>query len=237
MDTELAAMFGNLSGDVGAQITEEDLEKAASVEMITKMAAASGTDVTGVDFDDYTVDELHAVIAELSGEPDVTKEAGLSQDQFEASAYMGKVFAHSAWAELRGLNADEVEKTAGVKDAGKWLAGMKNVAGHSGRHVQAGRAAQIMFSKGGKGHRAWAAGQVAKNLSPELAATAAGGGALAYAKGKKKEGSAFDTLVLARAQEIADELNKTASAQDGATLEDLVNAQAIELLRANGYEI
>lgn len=249
-------------------ITQEDLEKAASVRLFAADAAAEGIDLS--QYDESTVEGLYEHWLNLRAD-----EAGeVKQASFEDEA-REEARAKLAEAEYIGrymarVYVDELEKQAGAREMGATAAKKaRELAGHipgvgdisrgasklRGAHAahKAGRAAAEFGEKHrGKKYVGGAMGAAADKVKggadmvrnalgkSGLKDVAKGGGKMVgtagliglAAKGAvgEKRGSGlsdFDELVAARIDEIL--------GNDTVTLEDAVDAAALEVLEAHGY--
>jgi hypothetical protein len=251
-NTLIANMFGNVPET--EEVTQELLEKQASLEVLGNLAEERGIDLSDVDFSDMSADDIKSVIDEVSGDgQEKIAQLGVTEEEFNQAATMGQLLAHSAVATWCELGVFDVEKTAGkfseaVGRFGRSVIGResnKDIVGLAGKINQATKGATKLNPKNTSGGIG-AATEMLRNRNRLKNRAAAGGalaaagagGAYAYKKHKEKKGGLedFEQDVLARAQEIVAELEKNASANEP-TYEEYVNARALELLRENGYEV
>ena len=243
MNEFLQNMYGTLQGDAAQD--PDGLEKAAAAEMLLGITAEQGIDLSDIDWDEVSTDEIKELIKEASGEAGGQPGAEIDTDEAAQADFMGRVMAHSFYQEL-----DEIEKTAGAKmDAAKAF-GKKGIEGAKkggkwlfgkGRFTEAKRlAGEARTGKGSLGtgkmtkkDRFKALGGAAKNVSPELAALGAAGGGAAYAMRKKS--SAVDELAARRAQEWLEAQGVEIEKEAGADFDDAVNQRAYEMLVEAGY--
>lgn len=258
MDPRLAEIYGTNSEE-----QTQDTEKVAAAQLAEKLAGDESLDLDGMSEDQIEAlaqevlaqgaEEKTEEASEESEETESTEEKQASEKLAEAD-YLGRVMAHSYVQELRNI-----EKEAGAKEtAGKVMGhvkrhasdvkeGFKDLAHMAKSPREAGRALkESIKTQGVKGTL-----KGNKNSLKALGATGAGatGVGMAAKKSKDKKSSAvsaLDTLAAQRAIEILAENGielteeteaeeKTASNPADA-LAAAVEARAVELLQAEGYE-
>ena len=199
MNPYLSELFGQ------GGYSEEDLEKMAAYDLLTKIA-----DDEGWDPDQLTDEEVEYLLAELASAPGegLTEEEKLAEVQAAEAYHMGQVMAHGYW--------DETEKLAGgepgrIRQAGRYLLRPTTKAhgGGAGRYERLRTAAREGFRSAEKGgvegkmNRLKAMGRMAAHVSPEVAAAGAlGAGGVAGYKALKKEAEDFEALAEERAEEM-----------------------------------
>jgi hypothetical protein len=259
MDKQLAEMYGTLN-----DVDETDVEKLAAAKLAEELSETEETTI-----EDLSDEDAEALAQQLLGEetetveePEETEEVEqeaseeegaaveepektsavkeeLSDEQQEKLAeadFLGRVMAHAYTQELKLIAQDEdMEKEARPS--------LKEVGGKVGKFL--GKAKQkANESVPFKARKAFGNHKGKIGLGAGAAAGVAAGRA-----SKKKESSALDTLVLARAAEILE-----ANGLDPAALEDTekkssalnedqeavlnakVTEKAVELLQSKGFE-
>lgn len=254
MDPRLAEIYGTNSEE-----QTQDTEKVAAAQLAEKLAGDESLNLEGM-----SEDQIEALAQEVlaQGAGEQTEEAEATEETEEKQAseklaeadYLGRVMAHSYVQELRSI---EKEASAPTKKEMRKAEKM-NPDSRTQKLVRRG---QHMANKGKKGlseglDRAKAVGAITAGKVSNFAAKhpkkmkgLAGLGLLGagVAAGRKsKEASALDTLAAQRALEIlaengidyneeAEVEEKTASNPADA-LAAAVEARAMELLQAEGYE-
>lgn len=260
MDPRLAEIYGTNSEE-----QTQDTEKVAAAQLAEKLAGDESLNLDGMSEDQIEAlaqevlsqengQEQEAATEETEEAAEETEEKQASEKLAEAD-YLGRVMAHSYVQELKNI-----EKQAGMKEtAGK-------VMGHVKRHAsdvkegfkdlkemaksprQAGSA--LKHSVKSQGVKGTVKGN--KNSLKALGvagAGAAGAGAAAkkYKDKKSSTASALDTLAAQRAIEIlaengidlneqAEEVEEKTASNPADVLAAAVEARAMELLQAEGYE-
>jgi hypothetical protein len=255
MDEFLAQYYGT-AGSNEPSYDADALEKMAQLTLLTKQAEEEGVDLSNL-----SEEELAALAEEVSKEQrsegeapaEVEKEAAA---KFEEADFLGRVMAHSMWQELDSIQkvAEGEEAAAAAAPAAKpaergamgrawdWT---KGTAGKA--HSYPMRLGEIITRTGEGGRLAEWAGRH-PGWAKALKGTAGygvplgviGGGAYGVSKlvgGKKKESSAFNSLVERRAQEILAQsgyMQKTASPND---FQRIVDTSALQYLENLGYPV
>jgi hypothetical protein len=197
MNPYLSELFGQ------GGYSEEDLEKMAAYDLLTKIAADEGWDP-----DQLTDEEVEYLLAELTNaeagaEGDLTEEEKLAEAQEGEAYHLGGVMAHGYWDELEKLGGGEPTRMA---RAGKYLFKPTSEGGRYSRLRGAATSGFRSKAKGGaetKMERLKAMGAMAAHASPEVgAAGALGAGGVAGYKALKKEAEDFEALAEERAEEM-----------------------------------
>jgi pyruvoyl-dependent arginine decarboxylase (PvlArgDC) len=247
MNEQLAEIYGT-----NQYVDEEDLVKEASAELLVKLAEEEG-----VDLNDFSDEEVAGMLSELEGSVQEEDVDDYSEKVAEAD-YMGRIMAHAMVDELGEIDSNDMEKEArfekapAITRAGRAVKRFfKNTPE---RYRTSGRAMKRAWTgkRGIVKERPWTrakeVGFAAKKVAPEAGVLgAAGGGAYAYHKMKKKS-SAIGSMAEERAYEIlADNgwvsedgevidpnygYEKTASA-----LELAVEEEAMAMLAEAGYPV
>jgi hypothetical protein len=242
---------------VESGVTQEDLEKAASARLFAEAAAAEGIDLSELSEDqaeelyDFWANggeyaEKSASAEEMLAEAAV-KEAGAKLAEAE---YIGRYMARVYSDEMSKIAKDEMVHVPGKgrsvpggsitrvsKDSGdavsgtnrarqlasKYVPGVEDILeGMRERKMQIGGHAGALKAHGTR--------RIAKGAGKlGLTAGAVGGAGYLANKAMKKE-SAFDTVVEQRAMAILEALQEP-------SFDETVDAAAIDLLRANGYDV
>jgi len=190
MNEYLAQLYGT-----GQTAGQDSLEKTAAVEVLSALAEANGEDLSDVDWDEVSEEEIKALIDEEVG--------------FEKEAAPGV-------AAVAGAPVKAVGNLLGrAKD---WVLGGKARYGKASQNFM--NAVKGVHGKSGDaltaGQRAAHLGEAAMNVAPEIAGTAVAGKMLLG--GKQSEASVLDEVVAARALEMLDadgwDLDKLAELQE-----------------------
>jgi hypothetical protein len=239
-------------------VTQEDLEKAASARLFAEAAAAEGIDLSELSEDqaeelyDFWAnggnagEEKYASAEEMLAEAAV-KEAGAKLAEAE---YIGRYMARVYSDEMAKIAKDEMIHVPGKgrsvpggtitrvsKDSGdavsgtnrarqlasKYVPGVEDILeGMRERKMQIGGHAGALKAHGTR--------RIAKGAGKlGLTAGAVGGAGYLANKAMKKE-SAFDTVVEQRAMAILEALQEP-------SFDEAIDEAAIDLLRANGYDV
>lgn len=146
-------------------------------------------------------------------QPEMNQLQKEAQAKFEEADFLGRVMAHSYFHELREISAGQ-EKTAGIKDL------LQRAGGHVKAHTAAGSSSPVRKAYDAVSGAAHGAAEHVKSHAPAYAAGGAGAAGLGAG------------VALGRATKT--EKTKTAGE---AAIEALANARALEILRANGYNV
>lgn len=260
MDPRLAEIYGTNSEE-----QTQDTEKVAAAQLAEKLAGDESLNLEGMSEDQIEAlaqevlaqgaEEQTEAAAEETEEAEATEETEEKQasEKLAEADYLGRVMAHSYVQELKNI-----EKQAGAKEtAGKVMGhvkrhasdvkeGFKDLAHMAKSPRQAASALKDSVKSQGmkgtiKGNK-----KSLKALGVAGAGAAAGAAAKKYKDKKSSAVSALDTLAAQRALEIlaengidynaeAEVEEKTASNPADA-LAAAVEARAMELLQAEGYE-
>ncbi len=249
---------------VEAGVTQEDLEKAASARLFAEAAAAEGIDLSELTEDQ--AEELYEFWAnggeaaeKSASAEDLLAEAAVKEAsaKLAEAEYIGRYMARVYADEMDKIAKDEMVHVPGQgrssregnafipkgSKPGDAVSGMNRVRQLASKYVPGAedimegmRERKIREVGGGTsgGLKSHGTRRILKGVGKAGGTAAAIGGA-AYGAKKlhekmhKKE-SAFDTVVEQRAMEILGALQEP-------SFEDTVDAAAIELLRANGYDV
>lgn len=220
-----------------------DVEKTAAAELAEKLASADDVNIDGMSNEDIealakdvlsTEEQTEEPAAEETEETEEGSEDKTAEAKFQEADYLGRVMAHAYVNELKDIDKDATEKTAG-----KMSGVMSKIKGMAGKAKGKGKE---MAGKAGK--------MLKKHKKKAIGAAAAGGAAAAFGAGRmSKQSSAVDALALERAKEILAENGyevpaqteeapaegeKQASKYD--VLAEAVEARAMELLKAEGFK-
>ena len=107
MTNYLSSLYGTPNASQGDDEAEY-LEKVASLEVLGQYADALDIDLSDVDFDQYSSDEIKDAINELGAEYEKTASHGGLPEEFNQYDTAGRVMAHAFWQENARLQ-DEYE--------------------------------------------------------------------------------------------------------------------------------
>ena len=247
MDPRLAEIYGTNED-------ASDIEKTAAAELAEKLAGEDETDIDGM-----SDDEIEALAQEVlsadEGEAEQeteqeTDEDGekVASDKVAEADFLGRVMAHAYVNELKSIDVDGEEKVA-AKGGGKVL---KMLQGKGKALLRKGKAlkGKGMAKAKEMGEKAKEMGGKAKKFGKRHGKAMAGAGAAGLAAGAaagrmSKQSSALDTLATERALEILaengveleqEETGEEKQASKADILAQAVEARAMALLQAEGYE-
>lgn len=263
---EFLAELYNTAGTIGGP-TEEDLAKQASVELVTKVAAAAEIDPDALT--DEQIQDILVNAAEYQGELDKTASAQTGEIQLSAEDVeklaeadtLGRAMAHAYVNELA-----EIEKQAAGKGellsrlGGAAKRGLQHASDASGvssiRHglARRGHAGKQIKKIEGMAHPKSSLGKVEQRLADLKAQKAAGGktalkgagrlaaiagGTTAAAGGgyAAKEALGAEEEFEALALARANEVLEKTAGPSEAEYAQLVEQRAAEILEENGYQV
>jgi len=254
MDPRLAEIYGTNSEE-----QTQDTEKVAAAQLAEKLAGDESLNLDGM-----SEDQIEALAQEvLSQEKDqeqeaATEEAAEETEEKQASEklaeadYLGRVMAHSYVQELKNIEKQaasptkkemrKAEKMNPDSGAQKLVRRTKHVANQAKKGLSEGanRAKAVGAITAGK-----VSNFASKHPGKAKGLAALGLAGAGFAAGRKsKESSALDTLAAQRAIEILaengidlnEEVEEKTASNPADVLAAAVEARAMELLQAEGYE-